>query len=69
VLAAALALGADEDFVVRALLRLCGLRNRVRVAAVDEAARRAFARYWLVVRPFSALIRSRWLRAAARAVA
>ena len=32
------------------------------VRAVDEAARRAFRRYWLLVGPFSALIRRRWLK-------
>jgi hypothetical protein len=32
------------------------------VQAVDEAARRAFRRYWLVIGPFSALIRRRWLK-------
>jgi hypothetical protein len=29
-------------------------------------ARRSFRRYWLVVGPFSALIRRRWLAAIAR---
>ena len=36
--------------------------TETRVAAVDEAARRAFRRYWFVVGPFSALIRRRWLK-------
>jgi hypothetical protein len=36
--------------------------TETRVAAVDEAARRAFLRYWRVVGPFSALIRRRWLK-------
>ena len=49
-----------------------GGRRRLRalhrdpVQAVDAASRRAFRRYWLVVGPFSGLIRRRWLRAAAR---
>ncbi len=42
------------------------LTTETRVAAVDDEARRAFARYWRVVGPFSALIRRRWLAAAAR---
>lgn len=44
------------------------LFTETRVAAVDEAARRAFRRYWLVVGPFSSLIRRRWLAAASRAI-
>ena len=43
----------------------CVLSTETRVQAVDDAARRAFRRYWLVVGPFSGLIRRRWLRAAA----
>lgn len=35
--------------------------TETRVHATDEAARRRFARYWLVVGPFSALIRRRML--------
>jgi len=42
------------------------LSTETRVAAVDDGARRAFARYWRVVGPFSALIRRRWLAAIAR---
>jgi hypothetical protein len=45
------------------------LTTETRVAAVDEAARRAFRRYWLVVGPFSAVIRRRWLAAVARGAA
>jgi hypothetical protein len=45
------------------------LRTETRVAAVDERARRAFRRYWRLVGPFSALIRRRWLAAAARRAA
>ncbi|MFN2469589.1 MAG: hypothetical protein ABR583_01075 [Gaiellaceae bacterium] len=37
-----------------------------RVHVADEAARRRFARYWLVVRPFSGLIRVTFLRAVKR---
>jgi hypothetical protein len=37
------------------------LTTETRVAATNEAARRAFERYWRVVGPFSALIRRRWL--------
>ncbi len=44
----------------------CVLSTETRIAAVDDAARRAFRRYWLLVRPFSGAIRRRWLAAAAR---
>ena len=42
------------------------LSTETRIEAVDDAARRAFLRYWRVVGPFSALIRRRWLRSIAR---
>jgi hypothetical protein len=42
------------------------LTTETRVASVDDAARRAFLRYWRVVGPFSALIRRRWLARIAR---
>ncbi len=45
------------------------LATETRVAAMDARARRAFRGYWLAVGPFSALIRRRWLAAAARALA
>jgi hypothetical protein len=41
------------------------LTTETRIAAVDDAARRAFTWYWRIVGPFSALIRRRWLRAIA----
>jgi hypothetical protein len=44
------------------------LATETRVAAVDDAARRAFRRYWLAVGPFSAFVRRRWLAAAERAL-
>ncbi|MGL4743257.1 MAG: hypothetical protein ACRCZD_09035 [Phycicoccus sp.] len=44
----------------------CRLSTQTRVAAVDEQARRRFARYWWVIGPFSALIRRRWLVAVSR---
>jgi len=46
----------------------CILSTETRVQAVDDPARRAFRRYWIVVGPFSALIRRRWLRAAQAAI-
>ena len=46
--------------------RRCVVSTETRIQATDVASRRAFARYWRVVRPFSGLIRRRWLRAAAR---
>ena len=44
----------------------CELVTETRVLATDAAARRAFSRYWLVVRPGSGIIRRVWLRAAKR---
>ena len=43
-----------------------GLSTETRVHVEDRAARRRFRRYWLLVRPFSGLIRIRLLRAAKR---
>lgn len=40
------------------------LVTETRVFATDEAARRAFSRYWLVIRAGSGVIRRLWLRAA-----
>jgi len=45
------------------------LSTETRVLAADPRARRLFRLYWLVVGPFSALIRRRWLRAVARRAA
>lgn len=45
----------------------CILSTETRVQGVDAEARRAFRRYWLVVGPFSGVIRRRWLQAVARA--
>ena len=42
------------------------LTTETRVLATDERSRRAFARYWRLIRPFSGLIRRRWLAAIAR---
>lgn len=42
------------------------LSTETRVLLTDDAARRAFRRYWLVVRPFSGLTRRSWLAAARR---
>jgi hypothetical protein len=42
------------------------LSTETRVLLTDAASGRDFARYWLLVRPFSALIRRLWLRAAKR---
>jgi hypothetical protein len=38
------------------------LTTETRIEAMDDAARRAFLRYWRIVGPFSAVIRQRWLR-------
>jgi hypothetical protein len=42
------------------------LVTETRVRLTDEAARRSFRLYWLVVRPFSGLVRRSWLKAAKR---
>jgi hypothetical protein len=42
------------------------LRTETRVLTTDPASRRAFGRYWRIIRPGSALIRRSWLRAAKR---
>jgi hypothetical protein len=42
------------------------LRTETRVRLTDAGSRRRFRLYWLAVRPFSGLVRRRWLRAAAR---
>ena len=43
------------------------LATETRVHSADSAARRRFHLYWLIVGPFSALIRRSWLAAARRA--
>jgi hypothetical protein len=45
------------------------LTTETRVRCTDERSRRAFARYWYVIRPFSGLVRRSWLRAARRRAA
>jgi hypothetical protein len=42
------------------------LSTETRVLLTDPASRRAFRRYWIVIRPFSGLIRRIWLRGIAR---
>jgi hypothetical protein len=42
------------------------LRTETRVLTTDLASRRAFGRYWRIIRPWSGLIRRSWLRAARR---
>ena len=42
------------------------LETETRVYLTDAAARRRFAAYWLVIRPFSGLTRLVWLKAAKR---
>ncbi len=42
------------------------LSTETRIFLTDVRARRRFRVYWLVVRPFSGLIRRRWLHAAKR---
>ena len=45
------------------------LSTETRVLLTDERSRKLFRRYWLVIRPFSGLIRREWLRAIARRAA
>lgn len=42
------------------------LTTETRVRAADLRSRRSFRLYWLVIRPFSGLIRHEWLRAVAK---
>ena len=42
------------------------LETETRIYLTDASARRRFGAYWLVVRPFSGLVRRGWLRAARR---
>jgi hypothetical protein len=42
------------------------LETETRILLTDRAARRRFAAYWLLIRPFSGLTRRSWLRAAKR---
>jgi len=52
------------DFRIAELDRgRCRLSTETRVHVADPAARRAFRRYWLVVRPFSGITRILFLRA------
>jgi hypothetical protein len=55
---------AAMNLAVHELDGRCELVTETRVFATDAAARRAFSRYWLVVRPGSGIIRRVWLRAA-----
>ena len=45
------------------------LSTETRVLLTDERSRKLFRRYWLVIRPFSGLIRREWLRAIAQRAA
>ena len=42
------------------------LETETRIAATDVRSRRRFGRYWVVIRPWSGLIRRSWLNAAKR---
>jgi hypothetical protein len=42
------------------------LETETRIFLTNGAARRRFAAYWLVIRPFSGLVRRSWLKAAKR---
>jgi hypothetical protein len=55
---------AAVDFRAEQIANGSRLSTETRVLASDARARRVFRLYWLVVGPFSALIRRRWLAAA-----
>jgi len=60
---------ADPGYAKMAFnFRLDGatLSTETRVLLTDSRSRRAFRRYWILIRPFSGLIRRVWLRAIAR---
>jgi len=63
--------GLEIAFDFRAEPREGGslLTTETRVHGLTPRARRLFRLYWLVIGPFSALIRRRWLQAIARAAA
>ena len=42
------------------------LETETRIYLTDASARRRFGAYWLLIRPFSGLVRRSWLRAARR---
>jgi hypothetical protein len=54
---------AAADFRAERIPGGSRLTTETRVKAADARALRAFRLYWLVIGPFSALIRRRWLRA------
>jgi len=54
------------DFVARPEGRGTILSTETRVKALTPRARLTFRLYWLLVGPFSALVRRRWLRSIAR---
>jgi hypothetical protein len=58
--------GADAVAVVDFRAGAGSLSTETRVHVADRVARRKFARYWRVVRPFSGLTRILLLRAAKR---
>ena len=57
---------AAMGFAAQSTAGRCELVTETRVWATDEASRRAFSRYWTVIRPGSGLIRRVWLGAAKR---
>jgi hypothetical protein len=61
-LSLAIAFWAEDDGVGGSIVY-----TETRVLSQGRGARRIFRVYWLIVRPFSGLIRRRWLRAVARA--
>jgi hypothetical protein len=61
------AIKAAADFRAERIPGGSRLTTETRVDAMDDTAHRSFRLYWLAIRPFSALIRRRWLRAIQRA--
>ena len=58
--------GLREDGVQLPARGRRALHGDARACSPTRAAGRLFRRYWLVIRPFSGLIRREWLRAIAR---
>lgn len=54
------------NFAVDAHMEKSQVSTETRIACIDETARRSFGLYWIVVRPFSGIIRQEALRAIKR---
>jgi hypothetical protein len=57
---------AAMDFTIEPRGDRCVLRTETRVYATDASMRLRFAAYWILIRPWSGLLRRTWLRAIRR---